>query len=280
LGPASEVRISKRTQIRFGEFASGFATLAMISQVFESEGFEPDLEFESARAGQRRTLVAQYHATVDPANADQQQRLLNVYLDALESWCERDPEGGLPKDAADVVLSLRRDGAPLNEDGRLVTSQSPSFELARFSDLADMNVLREHERRMEAGVAEDPAAAIGSAKELAESVCKLVLDDYGIPYAKSADILDLYKAAADALAISRTSVPASAKGSQAAQRVLQNLATMVQSLAELRNELGVGHGRTKVSPALARHARLACNASTTLTVFVLDTWQTRKAQVP
>ncbi len=274
------MRISKRTQLRFAEFASASATLAMISQVFEVEGFEPDPGVESARGGLRRTLVGQYHATVDPADADQQRRLLNVYLDALESWCQRDAEGGLSKDAADVVVSLRRDGAPIDEGGQLVASQSPSIELARFSDLADMSVLREHERRMEAGVTEDPAAAIGSAKELAESVCKLVLDDYGIPYAKGADLLDLYKAASDALAISRTSVPTSAKGSQAAQRVLQNLATMVQSLAELRNELGLGHGRSKVSPALARHARLACNASTTLAVFVLETWQTRKAQVP
>jgi hypothetical protein len=133
---------------------------------------------------------------------------------------------------------------------------------------------------MAIGIKADPAAAIGSAKELAESVCKLVLDDYGQPYARAAKLLELYKAAAVALAISRASVPNSAKGSQASQKVLQNLATMVQSLAELRDELGLGHGRSKASPALERHARLACNASRTLTEFVLETWQTRKTQVP
>jgi Abortive infection C-terminus len=53
------------------------------------------------------------------------------------------------------------------------------------------------------------------------------------------------------------SVPGSAKGSEAAHRVLQNLSTAVQSLAELRNQLGIGHGREKLSPAFARHARLA-----------------------
>jgi len=72
-------------------------------------------------------------------------------------------------------------------------------------------------------------------------------------------------------------VPASAKGSAAAQRVLQNLMTVVQGLAELRNELGLGHGRTAPSPAYARHARLAANAARTVVEFVLETWHDRES---
>lgn len=45
--------------------------------------------------------------------------------------------------------------------------------------------------------------------------------------------------------------------------------------AELRNELGIGHGRSTPSPALARHARLALNSTVTVTEFLLDTWQDR-----
>jgi hypothetical protein len=51
--------------------------------------------------------------------------------------------------------------------------------------------------------------------------------------------------------------------------------TTIQSLAELRNELGIGHGQSKRSVALTRHARLALNATVTITEFVLDTWQAR-----
>ena len=71
-------------------------------------------------------------------------------------------------------------------------------------------------------------------------------------------------------------MPSSAKGSAASQRVLQNLSSAVQGLAELRNELGLGHGRTTPSPALARHARLAANAARTVVEFVLETWHERK----
>ena len=70
---------------------------------------------------------------------------------------------------------------------------------------------------------------------------------------------DLYKLVAKELRLSPEAVPANAKGSAAAHRVLQNIGTAVQGLANLRNELGLGHGRTAPSPALARHARLAAN---------------------
>jgi Abortive infection C-terminus len=54
----------------------------------------------------------------------------------------------------------------------------------------------------------------------------------------------------------------------------------VQSLAELRNELGIGHGRTAPGPALSRHARLAANAARTVVEFVLEAWHERKAAAP
>lgn len=73
-------------------------------------------------------------------------------------------------------------------------------------------------------------------------------------------------------------MPNSAKGSQAAQRVLQNLMTAVQSLAELRNELGLGHGRARRSKVPARYARLAFNATVTVVEFLLETWHVRKSE--
>ena len=65
-----------------------------------------------------------------------------------------------------------------------------------------------------------------------------------------------------------------AKASQATE-TLRTLVTTVNSLSELRNELGIGHGQSTRSAALARHARLALNATVTIAEFVLDTWQTR-----
>jgi Abortive infection C-terminus len=84
-----------------------------------------------------------------------------------------------------------------------------------------------------------------------------------------------YRRVADLLRLKAESVPASAKGSQTSQKILRTLTTTVQGLAELRNELGLGHGRSAPSPALAWHARLALNSTVTVTEFLLDTWQER-----
>ena len=84
-----------------------------------------------------------------------------------------------------------------------------------------------------------------------------------------------YRKVADLLELKAESVPGNAKGSEASQQVLRTLVTTVQSLAELRNELGICHGQSIRSVALARHARLALNATVTIAEFVLDTWQSR-----
>ena len=136
--------------------------------------------------------------------------------------------------------------------------------------------MRDHLRRIESGLQREPAAAIASSKELVESVCQIILDDYGIDYSPKDEVLDLYKKVASALKLNAESVPESAKGSQASQRTLRTLVTTIQSLAELRNELGLGHGRNRRSPALSRNGRLAFNASVTVVEFLLDTWHVRR----
>jgi hypothetical protein len=71
-------------------------------------------------------------------------------------------------------------------------------------------------------------------------------------------------------------VPDSVPGSAAEQRTLRTLVTTIQSLAELRNALGTGHGQRSRSPAQPRHGRLAFHAALTVTDFLLATWHERK----
>jgi AbiJ N-terminal domain 3/Abortive infection C-terminus len=213
-----------------------------------------------------RFLSEMLHPVVRP-DVDEARRLASLFNRRLagDGWAlvETDEVSGRP-----IFGGRQRKGAK---------HPSSALKLPEYQRLRDPQVLDEHLRRIDAGISGDPAAAIASSKELVESVCKLVLDDYDIEYDRKDDLLDLYKAAAKALKLSAESVPASAKGSQAAQGAARALATTVQRLAELRNELGLGHGRTSTSQALTRHARLAFNTASAVAEFMLDTWHERRS---
>ena len=181
-----------------------------------------------------------------------------------------------------LVATEHMSGRPVFEGRRRKGAKDPTtaLRLPEYQRLRDPQIFEEHMRRIDAGIASDPAAAIASSKEMVESVCKVILDDYEVEYDRKDDLLDLYKTAAKALKLSAESVPDSAKGSQAAQGALRALATAVQRLAELRNELGLGHGRNRTSDAQTRHARLAFNAASAVSEFMLDTWHERRRDAP
>jgi hypothetical protein len=141
---------------------------------------------------------------VDLADPGAQQRLLATYLDGIEDWGQAtaafmplDYDDVLVPEARGLVRSLQRDGAPIADDGTLVLGASaPQLAVERFDRLGEPRVLLEHLARIEAGISADPAAAIASAKELVESACKFVLDDYSVTYERRASLPDLYKAVA------------------------------------------------------------------------------------
>jgi hypothetical protein len=133
----------------------------------------------------------------------------------------------------------------------------------RYERLDDPQVLRDHLRRIGRDLKTDPAGAIASSKELVETILRLILEDYKVETRKGEGLPDLYKKVQKA-------VPESRKGSEATVKTLRSLVTAIQGLAELRNELGLGHGRARRSPALSRHGRLAFNAAVTVSEFLLD----------
>jgi hypothetical protein len=135
--------------------------------------------------------------------------------------------------------------------------------------------LEEHLIRIERSIDDDPSQAIGSAKELVESVGKSVIQQYGRKIDASYDFPRMMKEAFKLLALAPESVSDATKGAAAAKSVLAGLNQIVHGMAELRNLYGTGHGRTQKSPAEKRHARLAVGAAATLCQFALLTLETR-----
>lgn len=184
----------------------------------------------------------------------------------------------LANDDWELIEVRQLSGRPIFEGRRREALKTPieALDLGRYRRLDDPQVIRDHLRRIDRDVKSDPAGAIGSSKELVETVLKQILDEYEIDYKKGDDVMDLYKKVQKELRLNAEAVPGDRKGSKAAVKTLRALETTIQSLAELRNEIGTGHGRTGRSPALTRHARLAFNAAVTVVEFLLDTWHVRR----
>jgi len=131
--------------------------------------------------------------------------------------------------------------------------------------------------RMERDVnGNDPASAIGTAKNLVEACCKTILKERNAGESNKEDIPGLVKSICKVLSLTPDDIPNTAKAADTIKRLLSNLATVVQGLAELRNNYGAGHGKAAGTKGLQpRHARLAVGAASTLAVFLFQTHKAR-----
>lgn len=118
---------------------------------------------------------------------------------------------------------------------------------------------------------------LGTAKEFVETVAKSILDERHISYDEKASITSLVRATSEALGLVPEGIPNEAKAAQSVKAVLGNLASIVQSIAEIRNAYGTGHGkRFKKSPLEPRHAQLAVGAAITVASFFFQTHEARE----
>ncbi|MGW3060690.1 abortive infection family protein [Streptomyces goshikiensis] len=220
-------------------------------------------------------------------NGDSPQPLLRFFAEMLHPVVRRDPievqhlvvkiNGLLAPDGFELYPTEYISGLPVYTGGSRATFHGarPDWKFESRPLLTDPRVLHEHQERIRASLESDPAAAIASCKELVESLCKIILEQQGVESPPGEDLPPLFKRVTTLLGLNADAVDDHAKASATVVKILRTLTTTVQGLAELRNQLGLGHGRTIPSPALARHARLALNSTVTVTEFVLDTWQDR-----
>lgn len=276
--------ISKKTRYEFREYLTGWV-LREIEGVFDSAGIEFRQDAPVTTSGQRRQLVEQYYASLDFTNPHDVAKLLRAYEFVLHRAFES-RVGHLsgatiePGDAPKKLVGwLRKDGYDY-VDGRI----GPISGIARIADVRaaastlDAPTMHETIRRIEESVDRDPALAIGSAKELIETCCKTILAERGVvDDVEKLELAQLVKRTAKELALVPDAIPDAAKGVESIRRVLSNLASITQGLAEIRNLYGTGHGKSGKARGLSpRHARLAVGSASSLVTFLLDTHKARE----
>lgn len=273
--------INKATRNEFREVLVGFV-LREIDMIFDGAGLSPKSSYTPPVDGQRRSLVEQYYANIDFGAPADVQKLIVAYEEILlrlerssDSWPEH------KQTIEDLLRRMERDGYRF-ENGRFVAlphRQSPLVKaIQEHAAVLDLDGVHRQIERLSIAAETDPALAVGTAKELVETVCKTILEDRGVTPAND-DILKLVKATARELSLLPDGVAEKAKGANVIRRVLSNLGQVTQGLAELRNLYGTGHGRSaRAKGVQPRHAKLAIGSAATLAVFLLETHLARKAK--
>lgn len=164
-------------------------------------------------------------------------------------------------------------GLPVYGPQRTGIPALPALSAAKgMARRADTAYVHQQIRRIEESMEKDPEQAIGTAKELVETVAKTILLDHGEAIPDEADFPKLVRAAMKQLRLVPDDIPEKAYAADIIKKLLMNLATVSNGLAELRNGYGTGHGKAARTRGLsARHARLAVGAATTLAVFMQET---------
>jgi hypothetical protein len=119
----------------------------------------------------------------------------------------------------------------------------------------------------------DPELAIGSAKELLETICTTVLQEFSL--AVPDDVPKLVRSALDAMPIDASGTSDPARTKKAIERVLGSLSGLGAGIAEVRNACGTGHGQHASTGSLdSAYARLVVNSTATLVTFLADRYRT------
>jgi hypothetical protein len=210
-----------------------------------------------------RFLAETVHPVVRP-DADEAARLVENYNRHLRA------------DGFELHVTSEISGHPVY-GARSILQTAPAVAQLQETSKVDASYLSQQITRMEAAILRDPELAIGTAKELVETVAKTILAERGQPAPGKEDLPKLVRAVAQVPDLDRDSVPDATRAAETIRRLLSNLATISNGLAELRNAYGTGHGRaagsaTAIQP---RHARLAVGAAATLATFLLETHESR-----
>lgn len=243
---------------------------AKVVELWENEGFAPVADLDYDDSSVRRWTFQSHAEAVDWADLAHVERALRVFEWQLR-WLARQPTYAAG-DFDDAAAWLDRDGLVLGDGNKMSWARPVGLEHSLHA-LDDPSGIRAEIDRAHRALPEDPAGAIGAAKQLVEATAKVVLHERGLPVDDNATVPDLVKAAQQALRLHPSAVLPGPDGADALKKILGGVSAIAIGLAELRNRgYGSGHGQARAPAGLGlRHARLAVNAATTWCQLLLDT---------
>jgi hypothetical protein len=163
-----------------------------IEGLWQDQGFVPVSELYYEDSSVRRTTFESYAAGVDWTDVAQVERALRVFESQLR-WLARQ-DWHRPSSFDEIRELLDDDGFELDEQCRIRWRRPPALE-ATLAGLTDPSGIRAELERIRRALPDDPAGAIGAAKQLVEATAKVVLTERHLPVTGDAKVPELVKAA-------------------------------------------------------------------------------------
>ena len=215
------------------------------------------------------------------ADPEQHERLVAVLESAVLPAEYPDPEmlervlKHLREPLAAEGLALRRVGAAYKLQA-LTGNVPATSQLAATAARLSLGSVEADFDRATKGADSDPEASITAACSTLESVCKCILEEMQQPMPSKKDVKALVNEVASHLQLSPSRSDLPPEWEHDLKQILGGLATVAWGIGSLRTHAGDAHGRgRKPLKVDARIARFAIHAASTLSVFLLDTWQQR-----
>ncbi len=205
----------------------------------------------------RRGILRQYLEMLDLRSHDDVERFVEFC-----SYLLRD----LLEDSADfrsISVPLEQCGWTW-EDKKLVKRAGVSPEILRGRTPRER--VQIHIDRIDRDLPIDPPGAISSAKDMIESVCRGILWDRGVPFARDDNIGRLLKETYKLLVLDEIS----GDYKKALDQLLGGLNGTIGGVFALRNAEGRGHGHLEKAQVDRVVARLAVNTALTVCTFLTE----------
>lgn len=241
----------------------GRPTHQQLTAVFKRYGFDDVAPYDHPVGGPNKELrvrKALDAATRRPRHARQLVDELLVDLRALDCFTNGVVDRGV---IVGLAAAFADQGYELTSEGELRHLGSVDLSTGGRPALDE-----QLERLLRAE--DDPALALGSAKDLLEAIAKFVLDELEWPHSEKDDFNKLWHFARERLGLLPQDVAAGPAQAEV-RAILQSCWTIAAKVNELRNDHGTGHGRILPTGVTAEIAQMVVREACSVGELVLTT---------
>ena len=235
---------------------------------YMNQDWEPDWVFTDPRLNlthcDDETYLRFLCETIHPivrSDTDEIEKMLEMYNKILA------PDG------FEITQSSMISGKPVFSGGLLSESRndftSKKIEIKQFlnTDYVDSKITV-----MVNAVKTDTDLAIGTAKELLETICKSILKQKNVSVDKNWTLQRLIKETSNSLNFRPKDAEDPEKAEQSIKQILGGISAIVQGVSELRNSYGTGHGKNSDFKGLeVKYAKLLVGVVSEIAIIFLAT---------